>query len=56
MKTKTCELCQKEVVLAYRIKIDGSKQWLFACVNCTETHKHNNPSYSYGGTWKGKRH
>lgn len=55
MKTKICELCQKNETTLYRIQTTNSKLWIFVCKKCC-TNSQNLEHYKYGGTWKGKHH
>ena len=53
MKTKSCKICNQENSLMYRVKVDETKNWYFACKSCTENEIKKNKHYRYGGTWKG---
>jgi hypothetical protein len=55
-KTKTCSVCKVETSVAYRVRIDATRTWVFICYACLDTVKPGNPHYVYGGTWKGSRH
>ena len=52
MKTKMCALCKNIETVLFRIKINTSKNWLFACKTCCQKSQ-SLPHYKYGGTWKG---
>ena len=53
MKIKPCKICNQKGSLMYRVKLDETKNWYFACKPCTENEIKNNKHYRYGGTWKG---
>ncbi len=55
-KTKPCHRCGKATEVAYRVRLDESKAWVFICGACVNPVKRDNPHYAYGGTWKGTRH
>ncbi len=55
IKTKKCELCQKDDTTLFRVQIVAGKTWIFVCKDCCEKAKPL-PDYRYGGTWKGSRH
>ncbi|MDE0598953.1 MAG: hypothetical protein OSB51_07220 [Dokdonia donghaensis] len=55
MKTKQCHTCNTETEVAFRVRLHSKKQWVFICEDCCNLHK-DSPGYTYGGTWKGKRH
>ena len=55
MKTKICALCKKEETVLYRVQNTKGKIWIFVCTDCCNKIK-TEPSYRYGGTWKGDRH
>jgi len=55
LKTKTCDLCEAEESVLFRIQIEKGKTWLFVCKSCCEKSQ-NLEDYKYGGTWKGNRH
>ena len=55
-KTKPCFRCTKPTELAYRIRHDAGKAWVFVCPACLMGEKTGNAHYVYGGTWKGSRH
>jgi len=56
LKTKPCFRCAKPAEVAYRVRLDATKAWVFICGRCVVPAKTNNPHYAYGGTWKGSRH
>jgi hypothetical protein len=53
---KICAQCGQAVSVAYRIRRDASRVWVFVCYPCLDIVKPNNPHYTYGGTWKASRH
>ena len=55
-KTKTCAVCKAETNVAYRVRTDATRVWVFVCYACLDRVKPGNPHYVYGGTWKGSRH
>lgn len=55
MKTKPCHTCRKETSVAYRVRLNNQKQWVFVCEDCCNIHKEQS-GYTYGGTWKGARY
>lgn len=55
-KTKPCARCGTPTAVAYRVRLDEPKAWVFICGKCVLPVKTGNPHYAYGGTWKGSRH
>lgn len=53
MKSKNCNLCEKETPIAYRVKLKPWKVWIFVCGKCCLKSK-KWAYYIYGGTWKAK--
>ena len=56
IKTKPCHRCGVATDVAYRVRYDESRAWVFVCGKCVTPLKRDNPFYTYGGTWKGSRH
>ncbi|MBD1870874.1 hypothetical protein H6F95_26950 [Cyanobacteria bacterium FACHB-471] len=54
-RIKSCDRCTQPAPVLYRVQIDESGDWLFVCDRCFPTVSHNNPYYTYGGTWKAKK-
>jgi len=61
MKTKRCDLCEKDVRMLIRCMIDQRKKWHMVCGKCW--HKVSggvvdgdsaHPHYRYGGIWKAR--
>lgn len=55
-KTKPCAKCGQPTEVAYRVRLDATRAWVFVCPACLLGVKVGNPHYTYGGTWKGSRH
>ena len=55
MKTKTCDICNANESVLFRIQIQKGKLWIFVCEACCKKSQ-DLPNYKYGGTWKGNRH
>ena len=52
LRSKNCEVCDKEFSTMYRVQYKHPKKWVFVCESCLLKVKPNNPNYRYGGTWK----
>ncbi|WP_310485194.1 hypothetical protein [Chamaesiphon sp. VAR_48_metabat_403] len=55
IRTKTCDRCQLPSEILYRIRVDKSGDWQFACDKCWQLLDRDNPDYVYGGTWKARK-
>jgi hypothetical protein len=55
-KTKVCAVCRAETDVAYRVRMNATRLWVFICYACLDRVKPGNPHYVYGGTWKSSRH
>ncbi|MFT6989286.1 MAG: hypothetical protein ACJASL_001255, partial [Paraglaciecola sp.] len=51
---KDCNYCAKSDSVLYRIRLQQTAPWEFACSDCQSKVK-NQPQYQYGGTWKQKK-
>ncbi|WP_242059879.1 hypothetical protein [Oscillatoria sp. FACHB-1407] len=54
-RQKPCAQCQQVEPVLYRVQHDESGKWVFVCRRCWDEVSHNNPFYTYGGTWKAKK-
>ena len=52
MRKKTCNHCQLEFQLMYRVQYQKTPTWSFLCKDCLLEVKPNNPFYRYWGIWK----
>ena len=56
VREKQCDRCQDLAQVLYRVQTDESGRWQFVCQACWPAVEKDNPHYTYGGTWKARKH
>jgi hypothetical protein len=55
LRHKSCQQCQQQQPVLYRVKHSPQADWQFVCLACLPKLKQANPDYRYGGTWKSRK-